>query len=145
MTRRRRRLPPELDTPYAGFQAVLAEVEPAKAVLPAAMPTTRLPGRPLPDVLLEFETRLSAAAERMPEWRAPDLEASWTACAAGVDEALAMARRLREEAPDLGGFEGLVWVVGDLLALLEPFESAAARFDELKRRPPLTGPARPPR
>lgn len=139
---RRRQLPPELEVPYAGFQAVLGELEPAKAVLPSAMPTTRLPGRPLPDVLLEFETRLGAAAKLMPGWRTSDVETSWTACAAGIEEALGRARRLREEAPDLGGFEGLVWIVGDLLAPLEPFEAAAARFAELKRQAPLTDPVR---
>ncbi len=141
----RRRLPPELEASYAGFQGVLAELEPAKAALPAAMPTTRMPGRPLPDVLLEFETRLHAAAERMPGWRTPELEVSWTACTAGIDEALGRARRLREEAPDLGGFEGLVWAVGDLLAPLEPFEAAAARFEKLRRRDGLTSPSRRPR
>jgi hypothetical protein len=39
-----------------------------------------------------------------------------------------MTERLRVEAPDPGGFEGLVGLLGDLLAPLEAFERAAERF-----------------
>ena len=58
---RRKRLPPELEAPFETFERVLAEVEPAKEALTEAMPTTRLPGRPRPDALAEFEERLSTA------------------------------------------------------------------------------------
>ncbi len=45
---------------------------------------------------------------------------------------VALARRLREEAPDLGGFEGLLGTVESLFDPLLPFEDAAKRFDALK-------------
>jgi hypothetical protein len=49
-----------------------------------------------------------------------------------VDEARARAARFREEAPDLGGFEGLIWAVETLIDPLEPFAAAAERFRSLR-------------
>ena len=129
---RRKRLPPEFEAPYESFRRVLAEVEPAKDGLTEVMPTTRLPGRPLPDALREFEVRLERARVEMPAWRRPESEREWLACAEGIDEALALARRFREEAPDLGGFEGLIWAVEELMRPLEPFQAAAGRFRSLR-------------
>lgn len=132
MVFRRKRLPAELAPVYEAFERVLGEVEPGKQALTEVMPTTRLPGRPLPDALAEFEERLATARETMPAWRRPETEAEWAACAAGIDEALLRARRLREEAPDLGGFEGLIWNVENLLDPLDPFEAAVERFRSLR-------------
>ncbi len=129
---RRRRLPPELEQVRDAFDAVLAEVEPAKAALADCMPTTRLPGRPLPDALAEYEGHLELARELMPPWRHPELETEWLACDAGLLDALAQARRLREEAPELGGFEGLLGTVESLMDPLDPFEAAAERFRALR-------------
>ena len=128
----RKRLPPELEAPFETFERVLAEVEPAKEALTEAMPTTRLPGRPLPDALAEFEERLGRARDAMSGWRRNETEREWTACAAGIEQATARAVRLREHAPDLGGFEGLIWAVESLLDPLEPFRAAAERFRSLK-------------
>jgi len=132
MVFRRKRLPAELAPSYEAFEGVLGKIEPAKRALTEVMPTTRLPGRPLPDALAEFEERLAAARAAMPAWRRPEMDPEWTACAAGIDEALGRARRLREDAPDLGGFEGLIWTVENLLDPLEPFEAAAERFRSLR-------------
>lgn len=129
---RRRRLPDELVGPHESFVHVLAQIEPAKEALTEVMPTTRLPGRPLPDALTEFERRLDAAREAMPGWRRGETEAVWTACDAGITEALARARRMREDAPDIGGFEGLIWAVERLLDPLEPFRGAAEHFHSLR-------------
>jgi hypothetical protein len=96
------------------------------------MPTTRLPGRPLPDALADFEDRLARADELMPGWRCPQTEDAWTACESGIAEARTRAERLREDAPELGGFEGLIWAVEQLMDPLVVFEGAAARFGELK-------------
>jgi hypothetical protein len=133
---RRRRLPESLRAAHDGFEAVLAEVEPAKEALTEVMPSTRLPGRPLPDALIEFEAHLARARELMPGWRAPDLEESWRSCDAALAEATDRARRLREDAPDLGGFEGLLWAVEGLMDPLDAFARAAARFDELRTSRP---------
>lgn len=134
MILRRRRLPEPLVPAYEAFEAVLAEVEPAKAALSSVMPTTRMPGRPLTDAVLEFEERLTRAGDAMPRWCVIELDREWSACDTGVAEALDRARRLRERAPDLGGFEGLIWAAGELLAPLEPFEAADRRFRELGAR-----------
>ncbi|HVF07679.1 MAG TPA: hypothetical protein VNC60_03795 [Actinomycetota bacterium] len=129
---RRKRLPEELAPAHAAFEAVLAEIEPAKQALTEVMPTTRLPGRPLPDALGEFEDRLGRARALMPSWRRRETEPSWIACSAGIDEALVRAERLRKDAPDLGGFEGLIWAVEQLLDPLGPFLAAADRFRALR-------------
>jgi hypothetical protein len=132
MVFRRKRLPAELEPSQETFERVLGEVEPAKQALTEVMPTTRLPGRPLSDALAEFEERLGCARGAMAAWRRPEVEQEWVACFAGIDEALERARRLREGAPDLGGFEGLIWAVENLLDPLEPFEAAVERFRSLR-------------
>ncbi|MBI3648366.1 MAG: hypothetical protein HY240_06425 [Actinobacteria bacterium] len=134
MKRRRRRLPPQLEEPYAAFVDIVGIAERAKLALTEVVPTTRLPGRPLPDAMIEFEELLREARERMPAWRTPEVEDAWLAAAAGVDASLDQARRLREDAPDLGGFEGLIWAVEELLGPLGAFEGAVERFRVLRTR-----------
>ncbi len=69
----------------------------------------------------------------MDSWRAPELEDVWRRADAGLEEALALAERVRTEAPEPGAFEGLIGLIGDLLAPLEPFASVDERFRELRR------------
>lgn len=97
------------------------------------VPSTRSAGRPLAEGILELDERLSAARALMPKWRHPAIEGEWQACHDGIRESLERARRLREDPPDLGGFEGLIWVVDQVLAPLEAFETAAERFRSLRR------------
>lgn len=130
----RRRLPPELERPFAAFSEVVADLEPAKAGLTRVLPTTRLPGTPLPAAIAAYEAALERAENRMPTWRHPAVEETWVACRDGVAAARDRARLLREEAPELGGFEGLIGAVEHLLDPLEPFETAAAAFRDLRRR-----------
>ena len=56
----------------------------------------------------------------------------WLACEAGMAESLERARRLREDPPDLGGFEGLIGP-STRSSPLEAFEAAAERFRTLRR------------
>ena len=130
----RRELPPELVPAFRTFGDVLAEIEPAKAELAEVMPTNRMPGRPLVDALRGYEERLARARALMPAWRRPEVEPEWTACDEGLARGLAMAARLRQEAPDLGGFEGLLGTVQDLLDPLDPFVAGAERFASLRTR-----------
>jgi hypothetical protein len=120
---RRKALPPELAPAHEAFLEVLAQVE---------------PGRPFVDALLVLEERLGRAREMMPSWRRAEIEEEWVACDEGLERCLDLARRLREDAPELGGFEGLLGAIQDLLDPLDPFEAAAARFASLRRR--ITGP-----
>jgi hypothetical protein len=129
---RRRRLPERLRDAEIAFSAVLHEVEPAKAALTQCMPSTRLPGRPLPDALAEYGEHLERAMVLMPAWRRPETDQVWIACDAGLQDALARARRLREDAPTLGGFEGLLGTIEGLMDPLDPFEAAARRFRDLR-------------
>ena len=130
---RRRRLPPELEHPFEAFRALLGPLERARAVLTEAVPTTRLPGRPFAEGLAEFEELLRAIEPAMGGWRATELEHEWSACSRGLDEALALAERVRLEATGPAGFEGLIGAIGDLLAPLDAFAAAAERFRDLRR------------
>lgn len=134
MILRRKRAAPEVQLAFRAFRDVLEHLEPAKTALADVMPTTRMPGRPLPDALAEFEEGLELAGERMGGWRTPAVETEWTTCDEGLSEARARARRFREDAPDVGGFEGLIWAVEELMAPLDGFATAAERFRELGAR-----------
>jgi hypothetical protein len=134
MIGRKKVLPPELVPAHEAFLEVLEQVEPAKAELVGALPTNRLPGRPFVDALLVLEERLGRAREMMPSWRRAEVETEWVACDEGLQRSLDLARRLREDAPELGGFEGLLGAIQDLLDPLDPFEAAATRFASLRRR-----------
>ncbi len=106
MILRRKRTTPEVQASFDAFRDVLVHLEPAKAALTDVMPTTRMPGRPLPDALAEFEEGLARSEERMPAWRTPELEPEWLACEQGLADAMSRARRFREDAPELGGLRG---------------------------------------
>ena len=134
MILRRKRTTPEVQASFEAFRDVLVHLEPAKAALTDVMPTTRMPGRPLPDALAEFEEGLARSEERMPAWRTPEMEPEWLACRQGLADAGGRARRFREDAPELGGFEGLIWAVEELMAPLDAFATAAERFRDLGAR-----------
>jgi hypothetical protein len=130
---RRKRLPAEFQQPLAALRTVVDEIEAGKRAMTGTVPSTRSAGTPLAEGILELESRLTAAQELMPAWRHPDLEDEWDACDAGIRQSLERARQLREDPPELGGFEGLIWAVDQLLAPLESFEAAADRFRTLRR------------
>ena len=130
---RRKQLPEDLQGSLVSLRKVVAEVEAAKDAMTGTVPSTRSAGTPLAEGILELEERLAAAEALMPVWRHPDLEDEWLACDSGIRDSLERARLLRQDPPDLGGFEGLIWAVDQLLAPLEAFEAAAERFRTLRR------------
>jgi hypothetical protein len=129
---RRRRLPEHLEAPARAFDDLLPPLERAKAALTGSVPGTRLPGRPLAETLSEFEDGLREVRDGMDAWRSPDLELEWEECSRGLDEALEFADRVRTEGVQPDGFEGLIGLIGDLLAPLDAFERASTRFRELR-------------
>jgi hypothetical protein len=131
---RRKRLPPELAPAFDAFQRVLDEIEPAKAGLTDVVPGSRLPGRPVDDVLKEFVASVDRASALMADWRRPELETVWSACSDGLVEARADARAVLAEATEAAGFGDLLAIVERLLDRLEPFVDAEARFGELRRK-----------
>jgi len=130
----RRKVPAELAPAAEAFRRVLAELEPAKEGLAEVLPTNRLPGRPLVDALASYEGALERATALMPAWRRSEVDDVWRRCADGLTVARERASRLRNEAPDLGGFEGLLGTIQSLLDPLDPFEDAAQRFTALRTR-----------
>lgn len=130
---RRKKLPHDLERTLVALRDVINQVEAAKDAMTSTVPSTRLPGTPLAEAIAEFEDHLGRAEELMPPWRHPEVEEDWLACESGIEESLERARRLREDPPELGGFEGLIWVVDQVLAPLEAFEAAAERFRTLRR------------
>ena len=131
---RRRHLPSDLQPAFDAFAVVMACVERGSASLTESVPSTRFAGRPLADTLLEFEEALHEAAAGMAAWRRPEVEEVWTRADAGLRTARQRAELVRTEAPDPGGFEGLIGLIGDLLAPLEVFSAAAEAFAGLRRR-----------
>jgi hypothetical protein len=130
---RRKSLPDDLVGSLDALRVVVVEVETGKRAMTGTVPSTRSAGTPLAEGIHELESRLVAAQELMPAWRHPDLETEWRACDEGIAESLDRARRLREDPPELAGFEGLIWAVDRLLEPLEAFEAAADRFRTLRR------------
>jgi hypothetical protein len=130
---RRKRLPPELAIASDAFHAVVADLEPAKAALTEALPTTRAPGRPLQEALGAFEAGLVRAGAGMPAWRTPEIGALWIACDRGLGEALDHVRRVRRDGIEPVGFEALLWLIEDLLDPLDPFAEAERAFRDLRR------------
>ena len=130
---KRKKLPHELQGSLVALREVVGEVEAGKDAMTGTVPSTRSAGTPLAEGVLELERRLATAQTFMLDWRHPDLEDEWLACDAGIRESLDRARRLREDPPELGGFEGLIWAVDQLLEPLEAFEAAAERFRTLRR------------
>jgi len=129
---RRRRLPEHLEAPARAFDDLLPPLERARAALTGSVPGTRLPGRPLAETLSEFEDGLGEVRDGMDAWRSADVEPEWEACSRGLDEALEFADRVRTEGVQPEGFEGLIGLIGDLLAPLDAFERASTRFRELR-------------
>lgn len=132
MSLRRRRLPEHLEAPARAFDDLLPALERARAALTGSVPGTRLPGRPLAETLSEFEDGLREVRDGMDAWRSADVEPEWEACSRGLDEALEFADRVRTEGVQPEGFEGLIGLIGDLLAPLDAFERASTRFRELR-------------
>ena len=130
---RRKKLPDDLGRTLAALRDVVGEVEAAKDAMTSTVPSTRLPGTPLAEAIAQFEDQLGRALELMPTWRHTEVEEEWIACETGIEESIERARRLREDPPELCGFEGLIWVVDQVLAPLEAFEAAAERFRTLRR------------
>jgi hypothetical protein len=83
--------------------------------------------------LSEFERDLGHVRAQMDGWRAPEVERAWLDASDGLDESLGLARRIRTEGVSPKGFEGLIALIGDLLAPLEAFDEAAERFRSLRR------------
>ncbi|MFM8999833.1 MAG: hypothetical protein ACKOKE_07260 [Actinomycetota bacterium] len=129
----RRRLPADLEAPFAAFGRVAAAIERGQRALLASVPNTRLPGRPLADTLVAYEEALEDAAASMEAWRAPAVAPAWSRAAAGLATARDLARRIRLEAPEPEGFEALVGTIGDLLAPLDAFHDAEEAFARLRR------------
>jgi hypothetical protein len=129
---RRRRWPEHLEGPARAFGDLLPPLGRAEAALTGSVPGTRLPGRPLAEALSEFEDGLREVRDGMDAWRSPDIEPEWGACSRGLDEALALADRVRTEGAQPEGFEGLIGLIGDLLVPLDAFERASDRLRELR-------------
>lgn len=129
-----RRIPDRLRPALEGFRRVVEHVELAKASLTEAVPTTRLPGRPLAEAILEFGDELRAAEGEMSSWRAVELTEVWSACSTALAEARSNAERMRLEGAAPVGFEALIGAIGDLLAPLDAFSGAADRFRDLRTR-----------
>jgi hypothetical protein len=117
---RRRALDPSIDR-------TIDVVEQAKAALVGAVPSPRgVVGRSLAEAVLAFEDGLRRAETEMERWpRGSDHIRR--ICEGAIEESLRRAERLRLEAPALD-VEGLITVLGDLIAPLDTFSEAERTF-----------------
>jgi hypothetical protein len=105
------------------FRVTADAVGRGRDALTSAVPGPRRPGTPVAQALSTFEEFLDQALEHLPGWRSPETEPIWQSCADALAEAARRAERLRLEAPPLD-FEGMVMVLGDVIAPLESFDEA---------------------
>ena len=117
---RRRAIDPSIDR-------TIDMVERAKVALVAAVPSPRgVVNRSLAEAVLAFEDGLRRAETEMKRWpRGSDHVRP--ICEAAIEESLRRAERLRLEAPALDA-EGLITVLGDLIAPLDTFSEAERTF-----------------
>ena len=117
---RRRAIDPSIDR-------TIDVVERAKVALVAAVPSPRgVVNRSLAEAVLAFEDGLRRAETEMKRWpRGSDHVRR--ICEAAIEESLRRAERLRLEAPALDA-EGLITVLGDLIAPLDTFSEAELTF-----------------
>jgi hypothetical protein len=130
---RRRRPPiglqPDLRRAFEAFRLTLGEVEEAKRALAAAAPGGRTAGVPVAGALAAFEEGLARARASMQEWRRPEVDAAWSACTEGLEEAARRAEELR-----LGGtVEGYEQLYGRLADLIEPLDAFGVALDRFSR------------
>jgi hypothetical protein len=130
---RRRRVPEDVVRALRGFGSIVPSLDRARSALTASVPSTRLPGRPLAESLLEFEDALADVVAGMDAWRVTSVEDVWSRAAEGLREARRLAERVRAEATAPTGFEGMIGLIGDLLVPLDAFDEAADRLRELRR------------
>jgi hypothetical protein len=117
--RRRHHLPGPL---VDAFWETVSHVERAKDALLATVPSPRgVPGPPLAEALVTFESALRDARASMDRWLAEETAAIWEPCFQGVEQSMTAAELVRVEAPNLD-YEGLVSLLDDLLRPLEAFE-----------------------
>jgi hypothetical protein len=130
---RRRKIPDDVAAAWDAFESLIPAIERARTALTSSVPSTRLPGRPLAETLLEDEEALAEVEAGMAGWRIPALEGEWTRASDALVEARALAERVRVDSEPPAGFEGLIGLIGDLLAPLDAFNDAAERFRDLRR------------
>ena len=129
---RRRDVPDHLREPFRALAALTGELERAKTGLLLAIPAARTPAVPLAEALLAFREGLDRAAAGMEAWRAPELEAEWARCAAGIEAARAAEEALRLAPLGTLPHDQLLFALQDLIAPLHVFEDAASRWGALR-------------
>ncbi len=132
---RRKELRDDLRRALGGLRAVVAEVEAAKDAMTVdgAVDADAAERRSLKGSL-ELEEHLGRG--QLGDAGVAASTASRTngsRATPGIVSRSGAPRQLREDPPELGGFEGLIWAVDQLLAPLEAFEAAAERFRTLRR------------
>ena len=121
---------PDLDAALADLRAVVEHVEAAKLAMTGTVPSTvgraRRSRRPSPSSRSGSRRAVDADPAAM-NWTMNGSPATRDPRGAGTRPAAP------EDPPELGGFEGLMRAVDQLLGPLEAFEAAAERFRTLRR------------
>jgi hypothetical protein len=131
--RRRRALPPDLDAAHRAFLRCAAHVDLAQRAMLRCVPSSaRSLALPLEVGAQTVRLALADAAAAMADWRHPAVEASWSACAAALDETLAGLDLAVARAAATAELEVALTAVQDLLDPLYAFVDAEEAFNALR-------------
>lgn len=150
----RKRLPPDLQGPYAAFAAQAERVESARTALLSCLPVGRVDPVPVSVGLDLVVDELRAVAAAVDDWRVDDAEDArtgglpghfpgrfpghfhdhWRACRASLDEALEAVPEARAVAASSGELEELLDAVGDVVEPLDAWHAAERYWLSLRVR-----------
>lgn len=131
---RRRQMPEQLVAPWTAFGLQAQRVEDARQALLGCLPVGRVDPAPVPVGLDLLRDELIAVAERVHEWRVPQVEVQWLACRASLDDALAHVEPTRAIAARTDELEVLLDAVTDVVEPLDVWQDAERRWRSLRTR-----------
>lgn len=130
---RRRRLPPELSSPYADFSAQVDRLEAARDALMSCLPVGRVDPVPVPVGLDLLADTLREICREMASWKVAEVAQEWEGCRAAIEESTANLERARQVAETSGELEELLGAVEDVDEPLGyAFGRAERRWRELR-------------
>jgi hypothetical protein len=130
---RRKHMPPQLRPAWEAFRAQAIRVEQARTALLSCLPVGRVDPVPVPVGLDLVHDELTAVADQMAAWRHDAVAASWDACSAAIDEALAALPGARCVAATTTELEELLGVIADVVEPLDAWQDAERAWLRFRR------------
>jgi hypothetical protein len=129
----RKSLPDRLREPYAIFLAQAERVEAARRALLGCLPVGRVDPAPVPVGLDLLRDELHTVSARLPDWRVPEIDATWKTVVAAVEESLGAIPEAEHVARTTRELEQLLDAVGEVVEPLDAFGDAERAWRRLRR------------